>query len=130
LTLRLEADPLEAKSLFDPDMLRQVLINLCENSAAAVADPGGTVTFTVRPEGRYHHVQVTDSGPGVAPALRAHLFEPYVTSAGVGEGMGLGLSISKKILLEHGGDLELIASEVGACFDLTLPADETRCPES
>ena len=64
-----------------------------------------------------------DDGPGVAPELRARLFEPYVTSSPPGQGMGLGLAISRKILLDHGGDLELRESENGAAFRLLLPAE-------
>ena len=64
--------------------------------------------------------------PTTAPASRPRsgprLFEPYATTRQVGEGMGLGLAISKKILLDHGGDLELLASSgAGTTFRLTFP---------
>jgi C4-dicarboxylate-specific signal transduction histidine kinase len=64
---------------------------------------------------------VADDGPGVAPDLRGRLFEPYTTSRRIGEGMGLGLAIARKILLDHGGDLELLAaSAAGTTFRLHL----------
>ncbi len=67
-------------------------------------------------------IDVKDDGPGVDESIRSRLFEPYVTTRSVGEGMGLGLAISKKILLDHGGDLELLdSSGNGAAFRLTLP---------
>ena len=55
------------------------------------------------------------------PSIRPRLFEPYTTSRDIGQGMGLGLAISKKILLDHGGDLDLVAStSEGTTFRLTL----------
>ena len=74
-------------------------------------------------------LDVADDGPGVDEAVRGRLFEPYTTSRGIGEGMGLGLAISKKILLDHGGDLELVASSAaGTTFRLTLPPPPARFP--
>ena len=125
LTLRFEApaDPLPAA--LDRDMLRQVLVNLCDNSSLAiraVEEGGGTVTLRAGETGRGVHLDVTDDGPGIASEIRARVFEPYATTRKVGEGMGLGLAISKKILLDHGGDLELVASSgAGTTFRLTFP---------
>jgi two-component system nitrogen regulation sensor histidine kinase NtrY len=114
----------------DRPMIRQVLVNLCDNSARALAGRSGTVTLSVRPPGEsaWCSLDVADDGPGVPEALRDRLFEPYVTTAAPGEGMGLGLAISRKILLDHGGDLELAPSARGAAFRLLLPAEGT-CPE-
>ena len=75
------------------------------------------MTFSVH-AGKEVTVDVTDTGPGVAPEIRNRLFEPYTTTRGIGEGMGLGLAISKKILLDHGGDLDYIPD---ATFRLTFP---------
>lgn len=109
----------------DGDMLRQVLVNLTNNSALAIGDAGGTVTYTIHVDDRVR-LDVSDSGPGVAPEIRNRLFEPYTTSRGIGEGMGLGLAISKKILLDHGGDLDYVDTATGgATFRLTLPPLET-----
>ena len=67
-------------------------------------------------------LDVADNGPGIPPEIRPRVFEPYVTTRRVGEGMGLGLAISKKILLDHGGDLEVLASSpAGTTFRLTVP---------
>ncbi|MEO1082915.1 MAG: ATP-binding protein [Acidobacteriota bacterium] len=109
----------------DRDMLRQVLVNLCDNSAHALDGAGrdrGRVTLRSGVAGDQVWLEVADDGPGVATDLRPRLFEPYVTTRGIGEGMGLGLSICRKILLDHGGDLELRpAGDEGAVFRLTLP---------
>ena len=124
LRLQLRECDLGQATRFDPDMLRQVLVNLCENSALALAGESGAVTLEVSSSGPWHQVRVIDTGPGVADELRDHLFEPYVTSRGLGEGSGLGLAISKKILLDHGGDLRLLPDAGGAVFELTLPTAE------
>jgi C4-dicarboxylate-specific signal transduction histidine kinase len=135
LTLRF--DPPGQRSfevLVDPEMLRQVLVNLCDNSALALRGEGrqGTVTFrlTALDEGTEGiALDLADDGPGVPPEIRGRLFEPYTTSRRVGEGMGLGLAISRKILLDHGGDLELLrTSEAGTVFRLFFPRppQETR----
>jgi nitrogen fixation/metabolism regulation signal transduction histidine kinase len=128
LELRFEAPDHPLPAALDRDMLRQVLVNLCDNSAlairgaAAAGDERGTVTLRAGESGRGVHLDVGDDGPGVAPEVRSRLFEPYATTRRVGEGMGLGLAISKKILLDHGGDLELLASSgAGTTFRLTFP---------
>ncbi|PYQ31931.1 MAG: hypothetical protein DMF56_02195 [Acidobacteria bacterium] len=113
----------------DRDMLRQVLVNLCTNSALAMEgerasrpptgggqdarSPHGTITFAISKRA----IDVTDTGGGIAESLRARVFDPYVTTRRTGEGMGLGLAISRKIMLDHGGDLQLAStSNVGTTF--------------
>lgn len=109
------------ESTFDPDMLRQVLTNLIGNSARAL-DGAGIVSIRVGRSEQMTTVTVTDNGPGIPPHLGERIFEPYVTTSASGEGMGLGLSIAKKIMLDHGGDLELEQPEgPGATFILSLP---------
>jgi signal transduction histidine kinase len=129
LELRFEAPGHPLPAALDRDMLRQVLVNLCDNSSLAIRSIGegpgegrGTVTLRAGESGRGVHLDVTDDGPGIAPEVRSRMFEPYATTRRVGEGMGLGLAISKKILLDHGGDLELVASSgAGTTFRLTFP---------
>lgn len=105
----------------DRDMLRQVLVNLCTNAAGAAAR---TITLVVI-RGARLALDVTDDGSGVPESLRARIFDPYVTTRRVGEGMGLGLAISRKIMLDHGGDLELIASSSsGTTFRITFGESE------
>ena len=104
----------------DRDLLRQVLVNLCTNSAHATSGTG-TVDFTVTRAGDRVFVDVSDSGTGIAPSIQSRIFEPYVTTRRIGDGMGLGLAISRKILLDHGGDLTLLSSSpAGTTFRLTL----------
>ncbi len=113
----------------DADLIQQVLVNLCENVARAVAGRGpGRVVFRTGAAGRFVVLEVADDGPGVPPELASRLFQPYVGSRS-GGGMGLGLAISRKILLDHGGDLELAASSgAGASFRLLLPTAAESTP--
>jgi two-component system nitrogen regulation sensor histidine kinase NtrY len=109
----------------DRDLLRQVLVNLCDNSALALGGGGrrGTVRFGLAAGDGWLVLTVADDGPGIAAAVLPRLFEPYATTRRVGEGLGLGLAISRKILLDHGGDLELAGSSAaGSSFRLLLPA--------
>jgi len=108
----------------DPDMLRQVLVNLCTNAARAT--PGsGTMTFSIAGRGASAVLDVSDTGSGIPESLRARIFNPYVTTCKAGEGMGLGLAISRKIMLEHGGDLQLLStSSSGSTFRLTFGEDQ------
>jgi two-component system nitrogen regulation sensor histidine kinase NtrY len=125
LTLRFAPPERPVEALVDAEMLRQVLVNLCDNSALALRERGrgaGTVTFSLATLDEGFALDVADDGPGVLPEIRGRLFEPYTTSRKIGEGMGLGLAISRKILLDHGGDLELLwTSETGTVFRLLFP---------
>jgi signal transduction histidine kinase len=102
----------------DRDMLRQVLVNLCSNSAGAGAK---SIGFAIVKSTARVLLDVRDDGSGIPASLRARVFDPYVTTRKVGEGMGLGLSISRKLMLDHGGDLVLVeASEKGTMFRLVF----------
>lgn len=119
LTLRVSA-PERVLVSADRDLLRQVLVNLLTNSACATTGHGG-VTFTVARGGDRVFIDVADSGAGIPQSIQPRVFEPYVTTRRIGDGMGLGLAISRKILLDHGGDLTLLStSPSGTTFRLTL----------
>jgi two-component system nitrogen regulation sensor histidine kinase NtrY len=105
----------------DRDLLRQVLANLCANSARAV-NGSGRVVFSIDHDRRNAFLDVADNGTGIPDSVRPRVFDPYITTRNIGEGMGLGLSIARKIMLDHGGDLVLLESSAGGTiFRLTLP---------
>ena len=119
-SLQLEEPRGDAIVSVDRDMLRQVLVNLCSNSARAVHG-SGRVSFSIVRDGARVLLDVRDNGAGIPPSLRARVFDPYVTTRRIGEGMGLGLSISRKVMLEHGGDLVLLdTSEQGTTFRIVF----------
>jgi nitrogen fixation/metabolism regulation signal transduction histidine kinase len=103
----------------DEDLVRGVLTNLLENAAEA-AGPGGVVKGSTRVAGSKGCLEVHDSGPGLSLHARETLFLPTISFKK--SGMGLGLSIARKSALLSGGNIELIASELGgAAFRVTLP---------
>lgn len=97
----------------------QVFLNLLLNSIQAMPE-GGTIEVCGRRAGDRAVVTFRDSGPGVPAELRGALFEPFVTSR-VGEGMGVGLTISRDLAAWNGGELQLLPEGPGAAFLLTLP---------
>lgn len=105
----------------DPQRLRQALLNLLRNAKEA-AGPGGTVRLSAFPhtiEGGVD-IRIEDSGPGVSEEARNRLFEPFFTTKP--KGTGLGLTLSKEIITEHGGGLSLSDSDLGgAAFEIRLP---------
>ncbi|CAG0946252.1 two-component system, cell cycle sensor histidine kinase and response regulator CckA [Gammaproteobacteria bacterium] len=113
----------------DGDQIGQVVLNLIVNAQQALAAHAGERRIEIatgveqrRPE-REPRVWlcVGDSGPGVPPALRATVFEPFFTTKGEGVGTGLGLSVSRAIVHQHGGDLVLQDGAPGAMFRMSLP---------
>lgn len=108
------------------ERLVQVLLNLVLNAADAVPAQGGTIAVRASKgaNGRVH-VEVEDNGPGIAPSVRAKLFEPFVTTKEVGTGTGLGLAVCRGLVEAAGG--MILAEESpggGARFVLEVPVAE------
>jgi len=106
-------------ALADEDLLKGILTNLLENAAEA-AGAGGAVMALTEISGEEAMIEIHDSGPGLTPDARKSLFEPTISFKE--RGMGLGLSIARKNALLMGGDVLLVAGELGgAAFRVTLP---------
>ncbi len=106
----------------DRVQIQQVLINLMRNAMEAMRDSKvRELTVTTRPAGDDRlQVEVADTGPGIADDIAPQLFQPFVTSKP--NGMGVGLSISRRIIESHGGELTVRRNEAGgATFTFTLP---------
>lgn len=103
-----------------PPALREVLTNLIFNAVDAMPS-GGTIAIRGWREGGEVHVSVRDTGVGLTTQARDHIFEPFFTTKGE-EGHGLGLSVCKRILDEHGGHIEAFGRQgAGTTFVVTLP---------
>ena len=66
--------------------------------------------------------EIEDDGPGIPAHVAERVFEPFYSTKQQGERQGLGLSIAFGIVVAHGGTLELVPTDRGACFRVTLPA--------
>jgi signal transduction histidine kinase len=101
--------------------LNQVWLNLVDNALRAMGD-AGTLRLSTRVEGEELVVAVSDTGEGIQPRHIAHLFQPFFSTRRAGEGTGLGLTLSRRIVLRHGGRMEVSTEEGrGSTFSVFLP---------
>jgi signal transduction histidine kinase len=101
--------------------LNQVWTNLIDNAVAAMAGVG-TLTVRTRRVDDFAEIEIADTGPGVDEAIRPRIFEPFFTTKPVGEGTGLGLDISWRIVVDkHHGDLEVESVPGDTRFRVRLP---------
>jgi signal transduction histidine kinase len=107
-----------------PAELNQVWTNLVDNAVFAMGSGGGEGTLTVRTarEGDRLLVEFRDTGPGVPPDVRGRIFDPFFTTKPVGEGTGLGLDISWRIVVnKHHGSLQVESVPGDTRFQVLLP---------
>ncbi len=123
--------------LADPTQMHQILMNLCTNSFHAMEETGGILEMTLDERelapadlvqqpgiepGGFIVLSVADTGPGIAPAIRERMFDPYFTTKGVGRGTGMGLAIAHGIVAEYGGFITCESEPgLGATFRVFLP---------
>jgi len=104
--------------------VERVFINLIGNALEAMPN-GGEIRIDAAVDSDAVTVQVSDTGPGISPDIRDHLFQPFVSS-GKKNGLGLGLALSRQTILDHGGDMWAESSlGQGACFHFRLPLART-----
>jgi signal transduction histidine kinase len=109
----------------DRSAMGQVLLNLLLNAAQALPEgraPDNQVTLRTFTRGGDAVVEIADTGAGISPDLLPHIFDPFFTTKPIGEGTGLGLAVSCRIVADHGGRIE-VDSELGrgSVFRVTLP---------
>lgn len=106
--------------------LNQVVMNLVINAAQAMGPERGTITISNGVEGENIWLEVADNGCGIAPEALQKIFDPFFTTKPVGEGTGLGLSLSYGIVKKHGGTIA-VSSEPGkgTTFRVVLPIRQT-----
>lgn len=113
-----------------PSQINQVFLNIISNAAQAMADRAqkGVITLRTLREGEdMVRVEIQDNGSGIPKDVLPRIFDPFFTTKPIGKGTGMGLSISYKIIQQHGGMI-LVDSEQGAgtVFSILLPI---RAPE-
>ena len=121
IALITEITPAELDLALDIDMAEQMLLNLLQNAEQALAGVGNAqVKLSAFLNVRGHVViEVSDNGPGVAEDLDTKVFVPFFTTKK--EGSGVGLALTRQIMIAHGGHVSLRTSEQGgACFSLTF----------
>jgi two-component system, NtrC family, sensor kinase len=105
--------------------LQQVFVNIVLNAGHALRRTGGgrLELRVVEGSGEMVGVAVFNDADPIPPEVLPHIFEPFYTTKGDEEGTGLGLAISRRIVREHGGEIEAESDERGTCFRITLPRD-------
>ena len=125
--IRVERDPAGCGATVDVDpvQIQQVLVNLLRNAVdSLLANPPGAerrliVATRALPDQGAVIFRIADTGPGIAPGIRGRLFTPFVTSKP--NGMGLGLSVCRRIVEAHGGTIEVVSQNgPGAAFTVRL----------
>jgi nitrogen fixation/metabolism regulation signal transduction histidine kinase len=124
VSLLLECAEVPMPVAHDRTMFHRALVNLVSNAAQATAEHEaageGHVWVRVASDGEYGVIVVEDDGPGIPEVLRSAVFDPYVTTRK--DGTGLGLSIVQKVVLDHGGVVDLAErAGGGARFVVRLP---------
>jgi len=109
-----------------PSRLNQVFLNLLVNAGHAI-ETSGTITIATGTDRGEAWIRISDTGGGIRPEYRNRIFEPFFTTKPVGQGTGLGLSVSYSIVRNHGGRIE-VESEVGrgTAFTIRLPLRRTE----
>ncbi len=123
--IRLEVDvPNDIYAMVDARRIQQVLLNLIINAMQAMEETGGKITISAwqdKQKNRFY-LQVKDTGPGISDENLTKIFDPFFTTKEVGKGSGLGLSISKGVIEQHGGTIEVQSeSGEGATFTISIP---------
>lgn len=109
-----------------PSLLLQVLLNLIKNAIDSIeAMPFPKLKINVESNLNRVSIYVSDSGPGVSAENESKIFSPFFTTKPVGSGTGIGLSISIKIVTDHGGKLRLDRSRGNSCFVIELPLQKS-----
>jgi two-component system, NtrC family, sensor kinase len=110
-----------------PHMMNQVFLNILVNAGQAI-EGEGKITITTRAEPDSAHVAIGDTGPGIAPEYAARVFSPGFSTKPMGAGAGLGLSISRQIVVEtHGGTLSFESRPgEGTIFHIRIPIEQPR----
>lgn len=112
----------------DPYQLRQALLNLLRNACEAMSGDG-CLTVETCLNGDQVNIYIRDTGPGISPSLKEKIMKPFFTTKD--GGTGLGLSVSQRIIRDHGGRMIIESHEgEGTCVVIELPVDGNNRAEA
>lgn len=113
-----------------PSEINQVVMNMVVNAAHAIGPARGTITIRTRHEGDSVLLEISDNGGGISKENLSRIFDPFFTTKPVGQGTGLGLSLSYGIIQKHKGQIE-VDSEAGrgTTFRISLPVLHVRAAD-
>lgn len=115
----------------DPDLIKQVVINIVKNAIEAI-DHGGKITIDVKVQtaNKMVEINIHDTGPGIPPYILDRIFDPFFTTKE--KGSGLGLSVCQRIVQDMGGNIRVLSKGYGTTFQVVLPfaSHETCADES
>jgi two-component system CheB/CheR fusion protein len=140
ISIRQRLDAATSPILADPTQVHQIVMNLCTNAFHAMEQTGGVLEITLRNReispsdllknpgmqpGNFVLLSIGDTGPGIPPAIRDKIFEPYFTTKEAGKGTGMGLSIVHGIVAAMGGFITYEGGPgEGSLFQVFFPAVE------
>ena len=105
--------------------LNQVFTEIIENALDAMQD-SGTLSLKTKLSGNMVMVEVWDSGPGIDPANKQRIFEPFFSTKPVGTGLGLGLDSANRIVARHSGFITVESKPGATCFQIRLPIQQVE----
>lgn len=117
-TLKLGKD--DPAIFFDRRHINQILWNLCKNGWRHCQQNKGSLTLTIKAgrQSQFVNIQIIDDGPGIAPSIQSHLFEPFMTTEKTGT--GLGLYIARELAEANGAKLDFTTANTGTVFTLNI----------
>jgi CheY-like chemotaxis protein len=113
--------------MVDPNQIEQVLLNILNNAEQAIQDTGhtGLIMVSSRQNNDRIFIEISDTGAGIPKESVSKIFDPFYTTKDVGQGTGLGLSVSYGIIQEHGGSIKVDTKQgKGSTFTIALPVIE------
>ncbi len=110
--------------MVDPNKIEQVFLNIVLNAIQAMDGKGGILKIDTYIKDTKCYISFTDSGPGIPESILKRIFDPFFTTKPVGQGTGLGLSVSKSIIEQHNGRIFVETSSKGTTFIVELPIEK------
>lgn len=141
ITVNFNTDLNQAYFEGDENEIIQAILNLLINSYEAIEkkpdNENGQINVTLKKMDNYYHIIIEDNGIGINPEIKDKIFDPFFTTKGQGKGVGVGLTIVKKIVNNHHGEIKFSSNNNKTEFSIIIPCNygakeikETEKPEN